>query len=182
MRTASAWTKRTRNLTTVAPELEPSLDIAALYKRYAPMVLRRVRRFYRGPEAEEVMQEVFLKVVEKYRSFRKESSPVTWLYHVTTNHCITRLRKQKRRAELMNEHSDAFQPSDTQARQEHSVFVRELWQGLDEELAQLGCYYYVDGMTHAEIARIAGVSPRTVGGRLETLRVLLHARVARGGA
>lgn len=157
-----------------------ALDLSAVYRRYAPMVLRRVRRFYQGPEAEEVLSEIFLKVVERHATFREESSPVTWLYHVATNHCITRLRNNRRRLELLAEHGNELQPLSADAQQEQRVLVRELWEGLDEELAQLGYYYYVDGMSHAEIARVAGVSPRTVGGRLETLRVLLDARLSRG--
>jgi RNA polymerase sigma-70 factor (ECF subfamily) len=158
-----------------------ALDPASLYRRYGPMVLRRVQRFFRGPEAEEVLAEVFLKVVEKHDTFRGDSSPVTWLYHLTTNHCITRLRNTKRRRELMEMHAPQFVPSAVEARQEQQAFARQLWSGLEDELAQIGWYYYVDGMSHAEISRIIGVSPRTVGGRLEHLRVTLSARIERGG-
>ena len=38
------------------------------------------------------------------------------------------------------------------------------------ELAETGIYYFIDGMTHAEIARIVGCSERTVGNRIERIR------------
>ena len=45
--------------------------------------------------------EVFLKVVEKQSTFRAEAQPTTWLYQMTTNHCLNRLRDRRRRAEKL---------------------------------------------------------------------------------
>lgn len=157
----------------------PALDTGDLYRRYAPMVLRRVRRFYQGPEAEEVMQEIFVKLLERTSSFEGRASVVTWLYRVTTNHCIDRLRIQKRRTELLTAHARDFIPSSSEARQEQEVFLRQLFSQLDEELARIGVYALCDGMSHREIARVVGCSARTVGNRLDTLKVLLRARVER---
>ena len=53
--------------------------------------------------------------------------------------------------------------------QESALFLSQLWRQLPEELATVGVYYYVDGMTHAEIARVMGVSRRTVGNRLKEI-------------
>ena len=157
-------------------------DLETLYRRYAPMVLRRVRCFYAtGHEAEEILQEVFLKVAEKRDSFRHESCPVTWLYRVTTNHCISRLRKRQRRSELLREHAGQFATGAGAPRQEQRAFLRQMIDDLDEELVQIGLHYHVEGMTHREIARVVGCSPRTVGYRLEELRVRLVARAGEGG-
>ena len=156
-----------------------TLDPDTAFRRYAPMMLRRVRCFYRGPDAEEVLQEIFLKLVERPGLFDGRSSPVTWLYRVTTNHCITRLRNSRRRLEILEEHAPDFQPPSEEGRQEQRAFLRQMFADIDEELAQIGVYYYVDGMTHAEIARVADCSARTVGNRLDTLQSLLQARLRR---
>lgn len=90
----------------------PALDVRAVYERYGPLVLRRIQRFFQGPDAEEVFQEVFLLVIEKLDSFRAESSPATWLYRLTTNHCLNRLRLGGRRRELVDLHGeDLLQPA-----------------------------------------------------------------------
>jgi len=147
-------------------------DIDTLYRQYGGVVLRRIRRFYRGDEAEDVLQEVFMRVIDKIDSFRGESSLTTWLYQLTTRYCLNRLRNSNRRQELWAEQSDAVywsQPVST-ANQERQALYRELWRELDEDLLNIGVYYYLDGMTHAEIARVLGVSRRTIGNRLIELQ------------
>jgi DNA-binding transcriptional regulator LsrR (DeoR family) len=49
---------------------------------------------------------------------------------------------------------------------------------MDAETAQIATYYFIDGMTHAEIARIVGVSRRTIGNRISDLQA--QARTAAG--
>ncbi len=44
-----------------------SLDVEALYKHYAPLVFRRARCFYDEHEAEEVVHEVFMRILDKQR-------------------------------------------------------------------------------------------------------------------
>ena len=56
------------------------------------------------------------------------------------------------------------------ADQETALLLRQIWRSLDDELVEVGIYYFVDAMTHAEIARIVGCSERTVGNRIERLR------------
>ena len=154
-----------------------SIDVGELYQTWGPMVYRRILRFYGEQEAEEVLHEVFVKVIENRDTFREEASPSTWLYRITTNHCLNRIRNQKRRSELWLEHGDATFPTHTSANQEHATLLNEVWDAIPEELVQIGVYYYVDGLTHDEIARIVGVSRRTVGNRLEELVSLVKAKV-----
>ena len=147
-------------------------ELAELYTRYGPMVLRRIRRFYRGDEAEDVLQEVFIRVVAKEGSFKGQSQVSTWLYQVTTRYCLNRRRNEGRRKELREEHGVFdWSPNTTHAQAEAKAFCNELWQQLDDELMQIGVHHYVDGMSHNEIARVMGVSRRTIGNRLEQLRV-----------
>ena len=147
------------------------LDPGELYTRYGGVVLRRIRRFYNQEEALDVLQEVFVRAIEKAPSFRGDCAPTTWLYQLTTRYCLNRLRNEGRRRELWLEQGDLFwsQPV-TQPGQEGRALLRELWRSLDEELVMIGIYYFVDGMSHAEIARRVGCSRRTVGNRLDELQ------------
>jgi RNA polymerase sigma-70 factor (ECF subfamily) len=149
---------------------DPTIDVGELYRRYAPMVLRRVHRFYRGHEAEEVVHEVFLRVLEKVDGFRADASPVTWLYRITTNWCLNRLRNEGRRGELLEQEAGVLEQWQAPApHSEARAFLGQLWRHVDEESALVGIYYHLDGMTHDEIARVMGCSPRTVGYRLNRL-------------
>lgn len=161
------------------PRTSPEID--ALYRRHGAVVLRRIRRFYRDPvEAEDVLQEVFVRVMDKIGTFRGDSSMTTWLYQLTTRHCLNRLRNEGRRRELLAlEGGVDWSAPVSDASQEREVLFRSLWRVLDEDLVEIGIYYHLDGMTHDEIARIIGVSRRTVGNRL----VELESRAkAAGGA
>ena len=160
--------------------MEP-IDFEQLYRKHARTVLRRVRRFFGEAEAEEVMHEVFMRAIEKIGSFRGASSPTTWLYRLTTNHCLNRLRDQGRRRELLDEHGPFLRAGQVSApKQEVSVFVDQLWRQLDPELVQTGVYYYVDGMTHDEVGRLMDCSPRTVGFRLGKLATQARALAGEG--
>lgn len=143
----------------------------ALYRQYAGMVLRRVRRFYGAQEAEEVVHEVFLRAIEKADTFRAEASPSTWLYQLTTNHCLNRLRNRKRRdAARLIQGDNPWELPAPPADGETTAFLKQIWQAVDDELLQVGVHYFVDGMSHDEIARVMGVSRRTVGNRIGALR------------
>ena len=149
-----------------------TVDVAELYREWGPMVFRRILRFYGAVEAEEVLHEVFVKVLENADGFRADASPSTWLYRIATNHCLNRLRNAKRRRELLAEHGADLYPARVGSSQEAKLLLEELWNQLPEELMQIAVYYHVDGMTHAEIARVIGVSRRTVGNRLLELEEL----------
>lgn len=113
-----------------------------------------------------------MRIIDKLDTFRGESSMTTWLYQITTRYCLNRLRNSQRRQALWEECSDAVYWSQpiASANQERQALYNQIWRELDEDLLNIGVYYHLDGMTHAEIARILGVSRRTVGNRLIELQ------------
>lgn len=46
--------------------------------------------------AEDATQEIFLKILVKFSTFKGNSKLSTWIYRVTNNHCIDELKKEKR--------------------------------------------------------------------------------------
>ncbi len=52
-------------------------------------------------EAEDAVQEIFVKVYEKQSSFREEAQVGTWIYRITVNHCLDILKSKKRKKQLM---------------------------------------------------------------------------------
>jgi hypothetical protein len=66
----------------------------ALYRRVAPLIYGRARRLV-GDEADDVVQEVFMRLV---RDRPAEGALSTWIYRTSTNLCIDRIRARRRRS------------------------------------------------------------------------------------
>ncbi len=157
-----------------APEVEE------LYRRYGPAVLRRARAILRDePAAHDVLQEVFVRAIQERGSFRGEASPMTWVYRITTNLCLNRIRDEGRRQELLAAHAegrDEALPPDA----EKQATVAQLLRQVPDELREIAIYRWVDHLTQDEIAAIVKTSRRTVGNRLEEFRRLALAAAGAG--
>src|SRR5215475_12227092 len=76
-------------------------ELELLYTRSGAAVERRCRALLGdGEEARDMVQEVFLRAVRHADEFRGEASPTTWLYRITTNLCLNRLRDRKQHLPL----------------------------------------------------------------------------------
>lgn len=63
-----------------------------IYTTYQPKVLRHMQRMVGECEAEDLTQEVFVKVNQGLKSFRGEAQLSTWIYRIATNTALDRLR------------------------------------------------------------------------------------------
>ncbi len=137
----------------------------ALYDLYGPLVLRRARAML-GDEhaARDATQEVFVRVLKSLHEFRRDASPVTWLYRTTTNLCLNLLRERSRRGEVV-ELTDAWHAPEGLSLDER-LSLGAVLARVPDHLREIAVYYYLDQMSHEEIAALLGVSRRTVGNRL----------------
>lgn len=149
--------------------------VSELYEKYLKLVERRCQRLLGYTEAaEDAVQEVFVRVLKNYEQFRHESSPVTWLYQISTNVCIDELRRRARRRteELtpeMQEILSAHQSSVEQRCGEKQSLERLVSQ-TDPTTLQILIHYHLDEMTQEEIASVLGLSRKTVWTRLTQVR------------
>lgn len=140
-----------------------------MYQTYGPMVLRRARGLLGDEQAaRDAMHDIFLKAWRAEDGFRGQASPMTWLYRITTNHCLNLLRDERRRRELLA--GATARGSGARAGEEDRLAVAELLARVSDHLREIAVYYYVDELSQDEIAEIVGVSRRTVGYRLEEFR------------
>jgi RNA polymerase sigma factor (sigma-70 family) len=155
-------------------------EIEAAYRAHGHHVQRRAALIL-GDDADagEVLQEVFLNLVDHPEQFAARSSLATWLYRATVNRCLNRLRDERTHTRLIAEGSDALPLPRQRASAEHLFELRRLLLRLPEELAQVAVYKLADEMSQDEIAETLGCSRRRVRHLLEQLeRALAAERVA----
>lgn len=145
-----------------------------LYRRYANLVYSMARRVL-GDDAlaEEVTQEVFLKIWQKgvlYDPSRGRFS--SWLLSVTRFAAIDRLRYEKRRPRVAEAENPAPRPEEVrQARVDHAQWqqgqeLRLLIAQLPPEQREVIELAYFGGMTHRELAEYLNLPLGTVKSRL----------------
>lgn len=77
---------------------------AVLFERHRKQVLNTAYHFLGdGDAAQDVAQEVFVKVYTFGKSYRPDAAFTTWLYRITANACLDEVRKRKRSTTAANE-------------------------------------------------------------------------------
>lgn len=151
-------------------------EIQQLYRQYGPLVYRRCRSLVGDEhEAWDLMQEAFVKLVQNRESLRGEASPLTWLYRVTTNLCLNRVRDARARARKLAEPDPSAEllpgmSGFKQASPEESQLLRSLLARADEETRAIVVFWFEHDMTLEEIGSIVGLSVPTVRKRLTTFQ------------
>lgn len=146
-----------------------------LYRSHGPAVLRRARQLLGDDaEAREVLHDVFTSLLEDPEQFSGHSSAMTFLYRMTTNSALGRLRQARNRARLLAEHH--AEPRAAASPGPDTLVELRAWVlSLPEELARVAIYYHMDEMTQDELAAVLGCSRQWVGKLLRQL----HARERR---
>ena len=153
-----------------------------LYRRYNRRVYSLcLRMLANTAEAEDLTQEVFIKLLYEAGTFRGESAFTTWLHRLTVNVVLMYLRRHKRRFErpTQDEEVPELTAPGTERPGRLPIFDRL---ELDRALAGLPPGYRVvfvlfdvEGYTHDEIALILGCSPGTSKSQLHKARTRLRA-------
>ena len=147
-----------------------AIDVESLYRRYGDLVLGRCRTLLGSDaDAQEACQEIFLRVHRYSASFRGDASPSTFLFRVTTNHCLNVLRTRRRRPEDAEEDL-SFVPDVMRDRAESRELLDRVLAGQDEKTMQCIVYHLLDGMTHEETGKLVGLSGAAVRKRLAKFR------------
>jgi len=135
-------------------------------------------------DAEDAVQETFLKVQRSIGSFRGQSSFVTWTFRILINTSYDARRRRRRKKEIVNQDNDSIeQPPRPEPRA--SAAHPSLRLALQRALAELTKHqrnvfllYEVEGFHHAEIAGILGItetaSKNTLFQAKKTLRQILE--------
>lgn len=130
-------------------------------------------------EAEDVTQQVFLKLWADSGSWTPAYPLVTWLFKVTRNLCIDRLRKRRPVAlEVDDAAAESSRPSTLLLRKEVSQSVQSALSALPERQRTALSLSHFDGMSNSEIAGVMQVGVEAVESLLARARRALRLKFA----
>ncbi len=141
-----------------------------LANRHYQTVYRYAFRWTRIQEdAEDIAQEVFIKLARHLHSFNKKSSFTTWLYRVTANCAKDFIRKnsrhhQKRMDSDINGHIVSKNPG-PETKSYHGQ-VMDAVDTLPEKLKETTLLVFSQGLSHKETAQVLGCAETTVSWRI----------------
>lgn len=139
---------------------------AALTARVLPSVYHHARRLLGdASEAEDVAQEAMLRLWRIAPDWQKGQAKVsTWLYQVTANLCVDRLRR--RRSVGLDEVSEPLDDSpgaeDRLQDQSRDDALRDALSQLPDRQRQAVVLRHLDGLSNPHIAEIMDITPRAV--------------------
>lgn len=168
---------------------------AVLVRRHQDRVYRLARRLLRSPlEAEDAVQEVFLRAYQHAGRFQPSSTVAAWLNRITANYCLNRLRAQTVRQEVSWEGLEAEgwepdrraqegrggdDPWTVVAGKELAEVLQQALDGLPENQRQALILKRFGDLSYQEIGELLGISPGAVDGLLKRARLTLKGVVAR---
>lgn len=127
-------------------------------------------------DAEDIAQDVCLKLPRALRGFEGKAAFTTWLYRVTLNTVRDLQRNRARQAErtaVMAMDAEALPADDPAAALEHNDLWRQV-QRLSERQRDCVLLVYAEGLSHAEAADILGCAEKTVSWTIHEARKRLR--------
>lgn len=141
-----------------------------LYQTYWPLVHAQCRRLLPTHlAADDAAQEIFVKLIIHARPVPDGAATRRWLARVAKNHCLNRLRDEKRHQILALEVTRGWAPGVSEDPFVERDFLRRLVALVPHALSEVAWLRHVHGLRLDEIARTLRVSRRTVVGRLGAL-------------
>jgi RNA polymerase sigma-70 factor (ECF subfamily) len=169
-----------------------SLAVSQLATEYGPRIQQLAFRYTKNWEdAEEVTQDVLLKVVRKIDAFRGDSALSSWIYRITFNTAMSRLRRvhtpaSDRSAPLFRDGvpTRPAEPADWSGLADDRILREQMKKRLIEALKELPDVYRIPvllrdihGLSTEEASAVLHVKPQTLKSRLHRGRLILRERL-----
>jgi RNA polymerase sigma-70 factor, ECF subfamily len=164
-----------------------------LIDRWSERLYRLAYRFLqRREEAQEIVQEVLLKVMENVETFAGGSSLYTWLYRITVNQALMRIRSGKGRVhvswdEILPKYEDGIRigaaaqwaklPDDLLAQKELEEFVGHCVEQLPEDERAAYVLKDLEGRSESEVCEILEITKPAMKNRVHRARLFLKGKI-----
>ena len=109
-------------------------------------------------EAEDVMQEAFLKAFKKIDTYKGEVSFGAWLKRIVVNRSLDQLKKRKVKFEELNDKTTQISDYQMGTKEVDLATVKSAIQRLPDGYRVVLSLYLIEGYDHEEISQILGIS------------------------
>jgi len=148
-----------------------------LYRHHTPRLYQLVLRLLRGNESEarEVVQDTWVRAVERLPGFRWQSSLHTWLTGIAVRRCQEQFRQRKRTQNhtSLKAESSCENPVGSEDRLDLETAIAQLADGYRQVLV----LHDIEGYTHEEIAAMLGIQAGTSKSQLFQARKQVRVRL-----
>ncbi len=149
-------------------------DYSIIVDRYKDKAFSLLKKMLKNEQdAEETLQDCFIKAYNSLSGFKGEAKFSTWFYRIVYNTALTKLSSKKRKTEnemsSVDEHFDLRSDYDynVSERKDISEFIIELVNKLPEKHSAIISLFYLDEMSCEEISKVLDVS-------ISNVKVMLH--------
>jgi RNA polymerase sigma factor (sigma-70 family) len=130
-----------------------------LYKLYyKPMYCVSLRILNDEAEAEDIMQESFLKAFRKIDTYKGEVSFGAWLKKIVINRSLDHLKKKKMQFEKVSEQTMKLPDDNEEIGEVNVEHIKKAIQSLPDGYRTVLSLYLIEGYDHDEISQILGIS------------------------
>lgn len=158
---------------------------SALYERYKSRMYAVCLRYAKdASQAQDFLQEGFLKVFQALHQYRFEVPVAYWMKRIMVNACISELRRKKEplnNAVQFDLQHDGYTDEDGKAVSTYGLAPGELVriiQQLPKGYRSIFNLYAIEGYSHEEISEILEISPGTSRSQYARARKVLAARIS----
>ena len=135
-------------------------------------------------DAEEITQDVFVTIFRKAHQFKGLSKVSTWIYSITINKAINRVRKNKRKPTNIEDATtivvtDFVHPGVLLENKELSIYLFKAIDTLVEKQQTAFILSYVEGLPRKEVAAIMDTTLKSVEGLLQRAKANLKNEIMR---
>ncbi|GKX31838.1 RNA polymerase sigma factor [Vallitalea longa] len=140
-------------------------------------------------DAEDLCQEIFIKIYQNISSFKNKSKLSTWLYKIAINTCIDWGRKDKRNlSSLMNfgdkevkQVKSNHNTEDIIIYKEYQKVIHNTVYSLKDKYKSIIILYHFNQLTYKEISSILNISTKTIETRLYRARKQIKTKLIKEG-
>jgi len=152
----------------------------ALYDRFSKKMMVVCLRYSKStPEAEDILQEGFVKVFQGLEGFRQDAKLETWMTRIMVNTALNHYRKKLYLYPMVDVEDIDIPQNEVSLSGLNTMQLLEMIQELPEGCQVVFNLFAIEGYSHKEIAEMLGISEGTSKSQYARARSLLQNRLLR---